>query len=75
MKKTISRILVLTLCLGLLAGCSDKNPTAGTDPEYVPIPELTDPPETTEAPPAFRHRCCGSHPRSRGCNGEGYHAR
>ena len=53
MKKTISRILALTLCLGLLTGCSDKNPAAGTDPEYVPIPELTDPPETTEAPRRF----------------------
>lgn len=49
MKKTISRILVLTLCLGLLAGCGDKNP----DPEYVPLPEQTAPTETTEPPREF----------------------
>lgn len=49
MKKIISLILALTLCLGLLAGCTAKNPTTG----YVPIPELTDPTETTEAPRRF----------------------
>ena len=49
MKKTISRILALTLCLGLLAGCADKNP----DMEYVPLPEQTAPTETTEPPREF----------------------
>ena len=53
MKKAITLILVLTLCVGLLVGCGGKNPTAGSEPEYVPIPDLTDPTETTEAPRRF----------------------
>lgn len=50
MKKTISLILVLTLCLGLLPGCGAKNPPGS---ESVPTVEVTETVEATEKPNQF----------------------
>lgn len=50
MKKTISLILVLTLCLGLLAGCAANDPGASTTPNPVTQTDATGASEETEAP-------------------------
>jgi len=50
MKKTISRMLALTLCLGLLAGCGGQN-SAGSASD--PTPEATETVAATERPTQF----------------------
>ena len=51
MKKTIA--LLLVLCMGLLPGCGTREPDPTVNAEYVPLPEVTQAPETTEAPREF----------------------
>ena len=53
MKKTTALLLAALLLLGLFAGCKNRDFLDITLPEYVPIPDLTDPQETTEAPREF----------------------
>lgn len=50
MKKTISLILMLTLCLGLLAGCAANDPGESATPNPVTQTDATDASEETEAP-------------------------
>ena len=50
MKKTISLVLVLALCLGLLAGCAANDPGESATPNPVIQTDATGASEETEAP-------------------------